>query len=121
MKKRKIKLIEIKESLNLKVVCGDEFMDREITGGYASDLLSDVMANSKKGNIWVTLQEHPNIIAVAVLKQLAGIMIINGRKPDEETTKKAKREKIPIMTSELSAFELVGRLYVMGITGQNKC
>ena len=82
-----------------------------------SDLLSDVMANCKRNHVWITLQCHPNIVAVAALKWLTGIIIINKRKPDEETVKKAKTEKIPILTSELPAFELIGRLYEMGISG----
>ena len=117
MKKRKITLIDIQKTLNLKVICGEEWEEREITGGYCSDLLSDVMANSKKGNIWITLQEHPNIVAVAVLKHLAGIIIINNREPEKETIKKANKEKVPILTSDLPAFELAGRLYKMGVTG----
>lgn len=117
MKKEKIKLPEVIKSFNLKVECGEQFLDKEIKGGYVSDLLSDVMAHSKKGDIWITLQGHPNIVAVAVLKELAGIVIINGRKPEEETVKKAKAEKLPIMTSTLSAFELAGKLYKFGISG----
>ncbi len=117
MKTTQIKLLNIVKSFNLQVVCGEDFLDREINGGYASDLLSDVMANTKKGDIWVTRQAHPNIVAVAILRMLSGIIIINNRKPDEETVKKAVDEKLVIMTSELPAFELVGRLYQFGISG----
>ncbi|KPJ72573.1 hypothetical protein AMJ52_05870 [candidate division TA06 bacterium DG_78] len=117
MKKRKHKLAEIVKIFNLEVISGKEFLKREVSGGYISDLLSDVMANSQKDNIWVTLQGHPNIVAVAKLKELAGIIIINRRKPDGETVKKAHEEGIPIMTSDLPAFELVGKLYESGISG----
>ena len=113
-----MKLTEIIKSLNLQVACGDRQLDREVSGGYSSDLLSDVMANSKKGDIWITLQVHPNIVAVAMLKEIAGIVVINGRKPEEQTIEKAESEGLPIMTSDLSAFELVGRLYGMGISGK---
>ncbi|MGQ9464137.1 MAG: DRTGG domain-containing protein [bacterium] len=113
-----LKLSEIIKHLGLKVECGGKFLDRTITGGYVSDLLSDVMANVTKGDIWVTLQCHPNIVAVGVLKEISGIVITNGRKPESETTKKAEQEKIPIMTTELPTFEVVGRLYEMGISGR---
>jgi hypothetical protein len=75
------------------------------------------MANSKKGDIWITLQIHPNVVAVAMLKEIAGIVMINGRKPEDETIKKAKAEGLPIMTTDLSAFEIIGKLYDMGIRG----
>lgn len=113
----KIKLSSIVEKLDLEVKCGEELLDREVKGGYVSDLLSDVMANIKEGYIWITLQGHQNIVAVAVLKGIAGIIIINERQPEEETIEKAKDEGIPIMTSSRDAFELAGKLYESGIPG----
>ena len=65
----------------------------------------------------MTLQIHPNIAAVASMKELAGVLIINGRRPETETVEKAKEENIPILASRHSAFEVVGRLYKLGISG----
>ncbi len=110
-----MKLNELIEKLNLKVKSGADRLDRAVTGGYASDLLSDVLANSKEGNIWITLQIHQNIVAIASIKDIAGILIINSREPTEETIHKAEEEGIPILVSSLSAFEIIGRLYEMGI------
>ena len=112
-----MKLKDIIENLEMRVETAEESVDREVTGGYMSDLLSDVMANSKDGDVWITLQIHPNIIAVATLKDLAGIIIVQGRKPEKETIEKAQSENIPILVSDLQAFEIAGRLYQMGITG----
>jgi hypothetical protein len=83
-----------------------------------SDLLSDVMANAKPGDIWVTLQIHQNIIAVATLKELAGIILIGGRQPEKQTLAKAEEEQVPLLLSDLPAFEVVGQLYQMGISGR---
>jgi hypothetical protein len=96
-----MKFKEIIEKLNLSVLTAKDKTDVEVTWGYTSDLLSDVIANSKEGNIWITLQTHQNIIAVARLKELAGIILVNNRKPDEQTLKKA----------EESAFQVSGRLF----------
>jgi hypothetical protein len=112
-----VKIKDIVEKLGMRVETTKESLDREVTGGYASDLLSDVMANSKDGDIWITMQVHPNIIAVATLKDLAGIVIVQGRKPEKETIEKAQGENIPILVSDLQAFEIAGRLYQMGISG----
>jgi predicted transcriptional regulator len=112
-----MRLHDIVEKLDLEVLCGEESLDREVYRGYASDLLSDVMANTYRGDLWITLQIHQNIIAVASMNELAGIIIINGRKPEADSLKKAKKEKIPVMASALPAFEIIGRLYTMGITG----
>ena len=106
-----MKLKEIVEKLQFKVLTGQENLDVEVTGGYTSDLLSDVIANSKEGNLWITLQIHQNIIAVAKLKDLAGIIIVNKREPDEDTIGKAKEESVPILCSEGMAFDISGKIY----------
>ena len=106
-----MKLKEIIEKLHLKVLTGQENLDVDVTGGYTSDLLSDVIANSKQGNLWITLQIHQNIIAVAKLKDLAGIIIVNNREPDDDTLEKAREENVPLLGSEEMAFEVSGKLY----------
>ena len=112
-----MKIVELVEKLNLDVRSANENLEREITGGYASDLLSDVLANSKEGNIWITLQLHHNIVGVASMKDLAGIILVNGREPEPETVEKAEAENIPVMVSALPTFELVGKLYNLGVGG----
>ena len=110
-----MKIRDVVKTLDLKVVSGKNSLEREVTGGYAGDLLSDVLANSKKGNLWITLQIHQNIVAVASSKELSGIIIVNGRKPEEETLRKAKEEEIPVMISSLLTYEVAGRLFEIGI------
>jgi serine kinase of HPr protein (carbohydrate metabolism regulator) len=108
---------EVVDSSQLEILAQHDGLDREITGGYASDLLSDVIAHSKTGHLWITMQTHRNIIAVATLKELAAVVLVNGRTPDPETLEKAREEKVILLGSQLPAFELVGKLYQMGIRG----
>jgi len=108
---------EVAEGLALTVLTGEESLVREITGGYASDLLSDVIAHGQPGNLWVTLQTHANVIAVAVLKELAAVVLVNGRQPEPETLAKARQQNVTVLSSRLPSFELVGRLYQIGIRG----
>jgi len=108
-----VKLSRVIEQLNLDIRSGRNHVDREVTRGYTSDLLSDVLANSQEGDLWITLQIHPNIAAIAGMKGLSGIVLINGREPQEETVAKAEEENLPIMVSQMTAFELSGRLYAM--------
>lgn len=109
---------EIVEKLDLEVLSGETELSREVKHGYVSDLMSDVIAHAQKGDIWVTLQIHVNIVAVAVMKELSGILLIGGRKPETTTLTKAKAENMPILCCPLTAFETVGRLYTAGVTGQ---
>ncbi len=106
-----MKLSDIVNKLSLDVKTYKDGLQHAVTGAYVSDLLSDVMANSKEGHIWITLQAHINIVAVASMKDLAGIIIIGGRQVPEEVLKKADEEEITVMTTPLSAFEIAGRLY----------
>ena len=106
-------LSEIIKTLDLQVRASGKGLDAKVTGGYTSDLLSDVLAHSDEGDLWITLQVHPNIIAIADMKGHAGIILTCGREPEEDTLAKAKSEKIPIMVSEMSGFELSGRLYAL--------
>ncbi len=112
-----MKLEEICRSLSLEVRTGAGNLKREVTGGYASDLLSCVMAKAQAGNVWVTLQGHPNIVAVASLLNLAGIIVTEGVTPDDGTVAKAAEEGVSIMTTPLTSFTVVGKLFQMGVPG----
>ena len=97
--------------LNLKVFSGFNRLKTEMLNGYTGDLLSDVMANSKEGDVWMTRQVHQNIIAVASLKDHAGIILVQGAEPAKDTLEKALRENIPVMGTDLSGFEAAGSIY----------
>jgi hypothetical protein len=101
----------IVKELSLEVRCAPENLKNNVIGGYTGDLLSDVIANSREGYVWITRQVHQNIVAVASLKEHAGIILINSCEPSRDTLEKASQEKIPIMVSSLPAFELTGKIY----------
>ncbi len=112
-----MKLSDLVKEFGLEVKTGSGLLDREVTSGYVSDLLSDVLAHADEGTLWVTLHIHQNIVAVASHKDLAGIILVQGRQPEKDTMAKAEEEGIPVLVSSLSAFELVGRLYKAGLRG----
>ena len=93
--------------------------DPDITKGYASDLLSDVLANAPTGGVLVTLQVHLNVIAVAGHAGLAAVVFSSGRKPEDEVIAKAAEEGIALFTSREDTFDLAGRLYELGIRGSS--
>jgi predicted transcriptional regulator len=108
-------LKEMVKQLDLVVLTGNDATSREVSGGYASDMLSDVLTHAGNGYVWITMQIHPNILAVASSKDLSGIIIVNGRKPEMETLKKAEQKQIPILMSPLSTYTVAGRLYELGV------
>jgi serine kinase of HPr protein (carbohydrate metabolism regulator) len=106
-----MKLKDIVEKLNLTVVAGIEGLDKEVTGGYTSDLLSDVMGNAESGMIWITLQTHKNVMAIASLKDMAAVLLVKGLQPEPAMAEQANEEGITILSTDLSAFEMSGKLY----------
>ena len=110
-----MKLREIKDVLELKVETKREIPEVEVEKGYVSDLLSDVMGHAEEGSIWITIQTHPNIVGVAVLKDIPAVIITGGRSPQEDTLKKADEEGIVIFSTSKNSFEVAGILYAKGI------
>lgn len=106
---------DIVAPLGLRVMAGDTHLHREIEGGYAADLLSCVMAGARKGDVWVTLQAHPNIVAVAELLGLAGVIITEGASPDAGTVSRANEHGIPVLVSDHTSYYVVSQLVKLGI------
>ncbi|GAB1405099.1 MAG: DRTGG domain-containing protein [Lentimicrobiaceae bacterium] len=102
---------EIAEKLNLKVLSGASGLNNEINYGYASDLLSDVMGNAKSGEVWVTLQTHKNVMAIASLKDLAAVILVKDLQPEADMAAQSEDEGIPVLGTSDDAFTLIGKLY----------
>ncbi|MBR7024067.1 MAG: serine kinase [Bacteroidales bacterium] len=106
-----MKVKELVEKLNLKVLSGEKGLDREIDGCYISDLLSDVMGNAMEGNIWITLQTHKNVMAVASLKEMSCIILVKNLMPNDETIEQSNDEDLPILQTSLPTYEIAGLVY----------
>lgn len=106
-----MKVADIVEKLGLEICCGTAGINREIKGGYTSDLLSDVMGNAQEGNLWITLQTHKNVMAIASLKELSAIILVKGYKPEEDTVTESEAEGIPILSTTKQTFEITGEIY----------
>ncbi|MBO6062175.1 MAG: hypothetical protein J6P98_08720 [Clostridia bacterium] len=95
------------EKLGLNVI---ELPDpaREITGGYAGDLLSWVMGRAREGDAWVTIMTNMNVAAVAQLTDVACVIFAEGVVPDKEAVLKARQHGINLVGSPRGVFELCG-------------
>ena len=110
-----MKVADLIEQFDLTVAAGENGLDRLVKGGYCGDLLSEIMANAPVGCVWLTIQVHQNIVAVAILREMAAIILVAGNSPDEETKAKADEEGIPILMTALDSFSLAGRLHAAGV------
>lgn len=92
--------------LELCPICVSNPDEQAVTGVYCGDLLSDVLAHAEPGSIWFTIQGHVNIVAVAQLKDVACIVLVNGASPDPQTVAKAKAQGVAICGSDRTAADL---------------
>ena len=109
-------LEQIINMLELKVLTEQaDFSRIEPVSGYVSDMLSCVMTGAGKKGVWITLQAHNNIVAVASLLDLAAVIITENAIPDDATINKANEEGIALLSTPKKSFEIVGRLWEMGL------
>jgi len=86
-------------------------VDREVAGAYCSDMLSHVMAHGREGQVWITVQTHQNVAAVATLMNMSAVVITGGKRPCKELLDRAGEEGVPVLTTGECSFEIAGRLY----------
>lgn len=108
-----MKVRDLVDKLYLKVFCGNQGINKQVEGAYVSDLLSDVMGNVEENQVWITLQTHKNIVAIASLKDVAAIILVKGHKPEPAALEQSNQEGIPILGTDLETFEIAGKLYAL--------
>ncbi len=108
-------LQDLVSSLHFDVLSGADKLEREVSGGYVADLLSCVMAGAESGNVWVTLQTHSNIIAVAALAELSGIIVAEGAAVPPDTLAKAAEQGMVVLSSPLPVYQTVAQLVSLGV------
>ncbi len=112
-------LEEIVSSLELEQVTAMKDLHIEVEGGFACDLLSNVMGQAEGKMIWVTMQGHRNIAAIASLIGISAIIVTGGTTVEEDTLHLAKDNDLPIFITGISTYDVVGKLYTMGVVNAN--
>ncbi len=113
-----MKVCEIVRALELQVIAGGATLDRDVTGGYCADLLSCVMARAKAGNVWVSLQAHTNVVAVAALLELAAVIVTEGAPIADDVIAKANAEQVALLATPRTTFWVVSELTRLGVKAQ---
>jgi hypothetical protein len=106
-----ITVADLVKEFGLKVFSGADRLRVPVKGAYSSDLLSDVMGKAVAGDLWITMQTHRNVIAVASLKELAAIVIVNGGQPEADTVASATSEGVILLGTKEGSFATCGKLY----------
>ena len=90
-------------------------LSRNISTGYACDLLSWVLAHGQKGMAWATVQTHINVVAIAVLMEMSCIILAEGNQLESDSLAKAKEEGLTVLTTRKTAYEVCGLMMGAGI------
>jgi hypothetical protein len=112
-----IALRQVVEALELELLTSHD-KDRNVHGGYASDLLSCVMAGARQHFVWVTLQAHLNVVAVASLLGLTAVIVTEDKRPEPEVIERANQEGVVLLLTPETTFAVVGKLAALGIKGE---
>lgn len=81
-------------ALSLTRLCGCGSPQYE--GVYAGDLLSRAMSRVHAGNLWITIMNNVNVIAVASLTEAAAVILAEGVELPDEVKKAAEEEGIAV-------------------------
>ena len=99
-----MKLTELREKLELRLVCGEE--DKDFDGVYAGDLLSRAMSHVEADNLWITIMPNTNVIAVASLIEAAAVILAEEVELQADALAAAKENGITVYSSERTVYEL---------------
>ena len=108
-----MKLDRIAEQLGLELLTEGLEPDVTIAGGYTGDLLSNVLAVAQPGDLWITIQHHANVVAVAQVAGLSAVILANGVHPGDAMLQKARTAGIPIFAAQDTSFVLSGKLFAL--------
>lgn len=106
---------DIVDNLGLDVLSGEDLLNQEAEGGYVADLLSCVMAGAEAGDVWITLQTHANIVAVASLLGIVAIIVAEGAPVPEETLAKAAQQGMIVLSCSEPVYETIAKLVKLGL------
>lgn len=106
-----MKISEIVKYTGARIANAPRPEDLKLEKAFSSDLMSDVMGNASENEVWITLQTHHNVMAIASLKDLAAVILVKGLEPDADTHAHSDEEGVPILGTSMGAFEMAGKLY----------
>ncbi|MGM9560856.1 MAG: DRTGG domain-containing protein [Phascolarctobacterium sp.] len=115
-----MKLREVQKLLEAKVLAGEEFLDRQIETCCGSDMMSDVLAFTKRNTLLCTGLTNMQVVRTADMTELSGLVFVRGKVPDEEIVEAAAEDMLPVLVTEHTLFEACGILYAAGIRGCSK-
>ena len=112
-----MKLTTVQEILEAKVIYGDEFLNKEVLNACGADLMSDVLVFTKQKTLLLTGLNNVQVVRTAEISDLAAIVFVRGKEPNEAVIEAAKKNKLPLFSTKFTLYEASGLLYTEGLRG----
>ncbi len=112
-----MKLSQIVQSLEAKVLTGDDLLEKDIDTCGASDLMSDILAGLSEGCILLTGLTTVQVIRTAMVAGVGAVVFVRDKTPPQEVIDLAKEQELPLISSPFSMFVSCGRLHACNLTG----
>lgn len=113
-----MKMSEIADLLNARVLCSSELCDHEVYSACGSDMMSDVLAYVKNQAVLLTGLVNPQVIRTAEMMDMRCIVFVRNKLPSEDMLELASDAGIVVMTTPMRMFEACGKLYLGGLAPQ---
>ncbi len=110
-----MKISEIKEILDAKILCCEDLLETEVCSACGSDMMSDVLAFVKDQGILLTGLVNPQTVRTAMMMDMKGIVFVRGKQPDETVVSLAQENDIVILTTDYRMYTACGLLYSAGL------
>lgn len=110
-----MKISEIRDYLGAELLCGEEYLDHDVSSACCSDMMSDVLAFVKDQGVLLTGLLNSQVIRTANMMDMVCVVFVRSKIPTEDMIELAKKCGIVIMRSTLRAYEACGILYSKGL------
>jgi predicted transcriptional regulator len=110
-----MKLADVKEILEADIIVGEDKLETQVTGGAASDLMSDLLRNPKEGALLLTGLTTVQVIRTSVIAGMGAVMFVRGKRPDASVTEMARQHGLPLLSSPFNMYSSCGRLFNRGL------
>jgi predicted transcriptional regulator len=117
VEERVVRLAEVVEALEAEVLVGRELLERQAPAAGASDVVSDLLFFGRPGMVLLTGLTRASMIRAAELADVAAVVIVRGKRPEDEAVELARELGMPLLVSPHSLYDCCGRLYVRGLPG----
>ncbi len=112
-----MKVREIRDILSAEIICGEEFLERDVFSACGSDMMSDVLAYVKEQAVLLSGLMNPQVVRTAEMMDMQCIVFVRGKRPDDSIISLAKDRDIVLLSTRLPMFASCGMLYENGLRG----